>query len=125
MVPHNQCVWKDPFQLSQQCQQRSLLFQRAGIGRTTCGIQSPFIADADGVAVVMEAMCTDFLQRATAVNLAVTGDVEMIPDILEPAVTDVVSPAIFKAQAHALGRGRAMNNKQCNGTHTLLAGTET
>ena len=82
MVPHNQCVWKDPFQLSQQCQQRSLLFQRAGIGRTTCGIQSPFIADADGVAVVMEAMCTDFLQRATAVNLAVTGDVEMIPDIL-------------------------------------------
>lgn len=87
MVPHNQCVWKDPFQLSQQCQQRSLLFQRAGIGRTTCGIQSPFIADADGVAVVME--------------------------------------AIFKAQAHALRRGRAMNNKQCNGTHTLLAGTET
>ena len=74
---------------------------------------------------VMEAMCTDFLQRATAVNLAVTGDVEMIPDILEPAVTDVVSPAIFKAQAHALRRGRAMNNKQCNGTHTLLAGTET
>ena len=68
----------------------------------------------------MEAMCTDFLQRATAVNLAVTGDVEMIPDILEPTVTDVVSPAIFKAQAHALRRGRAMNNEEGNRTHGYL-----
>ena len=113
------------FQLPEQIEQGAFLRISARIGGTAFFVESAFIADADGVAVVMEAMCTDFLQRATAVNLAVTGDVEMIPDILEPAVTDVVSPAIFKAQAHALRRGRAMNNKQCNGTHTLLAGTET
>ena len=105
MVPHNQCVWKDPFQLSQQCQQRSLLFQRAGIGRTTCGIQSPFIADADGVAVVIEAMRTYFFQRAAAVYFAVAGQIEMIADVTEAAVVDVVAAAILKAQGHALRRG--------------------
>lgn len=120
MMPHNQRVRKDPFQLSQQCQQRSLLFQRAGIGRAAYSIQSSFIADTDGMPVVMEAMRTGFLQRAAAVNLTVVGHIEMVSDIIETTMTDVVPPAILKAQAHALGRGRAMNNKQSNSTHASI-----
>ena len=101
------------------------MFLRARVGRVAFRIQTTLIANADGATVPGAAVRAHFLQLAVLGDDARAADVEMIPDILEPAVTDVVSPAIFKAQAHALRRGRAMNNKQCNGTHTLLAGTET
>ena len=74
---------------------------------------------------MIKAMRTDFFRGSSPVDFTVTGQVKVVTDVTETAVPDVVTAAVFKAQAHALGRGRAMNNKQCNGTHTLLAGTET
>ena len=74
---------------------------------------------------MIEAMRSDFFRWAASVDLTVTSHVEVIADVTEAAVANVIAAAIFEAQAHALRRGRAMNNKQCNGTHTLLAGTET
>ena len=88
-------------------------------------VQSAFVANTYRMSVVTLAMRTDFVQRTSAMNFSVACQVEVIADVAEVAVEDVVVAAIFKAQAHALRRGRAMNNKQCNGTHTLLAGTET
>ena len=66
---------------------------------------SSFVTDADGVAVVIEAMRTYFFQRAAAVYFAVAGQIEMIADVTEAAVVDVVAAAILKAQGHALRRG--------------------
>ena len=35
----------------------------------------------------------------------------MVADVTEAAVANVIAAAIFKAQVHALRRGRAMNNE--------------
>ena len=68
-------------------------------------IQPSFVTDADGVAVVIEAMRTDFFQRTTAVYFAVARQIEMVADVAEATVADVVAAAILKAQGHALRRG--------------------
>ena len=119
-MPYNQRTWKDVFQLAQKGQQRSLLLQRAGVGRSVFSIQPSFVTDADGVPVVIEAMRTDFFRRTATVNFTITSHVEVVADVAEAAVTDVVPAAIFKAQAHALRRGRAVNNEQCNRAHGYL-----
>ena len=54
-------------------------------------------------------MGADFLQRAAAVNLSVARDVEVVADVAE-AAADVLAAQSSKAQAHALGRGRAVND---------------
>lgn len=120
VVPYNQRTREKASQLPQEGNERCLLCRCAGIGGLACGIQSPFIADAYGMPVVMKAMCTCFLQRTTAVNLAVAGQVEVVADVAEAAVPDVVTAAVLKAQAHALRRGRAMYNKQGNRAHDYL-----
>ena len=60
---------------------------------------------------MIEAMRSDFFRRAASVNLTVTSHVEMVADVTEAAVANVIAAAIFKAQVHALRRGRAMNNE--------------
>ena len=62
------------------------------------------------------AMGADFLQRAAAVNLSVARDVEVVADVAE-AAADVLAAAVVKAQAHALGRGRAVNDDRRGGSH--------
>lgn len=62
------------------------------------------------------AMGADFLQRAAAVNLSVARDVEVVADVAE-AAADVLAAAVVKAQAHALGRGRAMNDGKRDDSH--------
>ena len=48
---------------------------------------------------------------AASVDLTVTSHVEMVTDVTEAAVANVIAAAIFEAQAHALRRGRAVNNE--------------
>ena len=62
------------------------------------------------------AMGADFLQRAAAVNLSVARDVEVVADVAE-AAADVLAAAVVKAQAHALGRGRAVNDDKRDDSH--------
>lgn len=120
MMPDDQRPRKNTFQLAQQGKQRRFLFQRSGIGRTAFGIQPTFVADADGVPVVIQAMRTYLFRRTTAVYLTVARQVEMIADVTEAAVPDVVTAAILKAQAHALRRGRAMDDEKSNRAHGYL-----
>lgn len=80
-------------------------------------VQSSFVADTYRMSVVTLAMRTDFVQRTSAVNFSVTCQVEVIADVAEVAVEDVVVAAIFKAQAHALRRGRTMNDDKRDDSH--------
>ena len=66
---------------------------------------------------MIEAMRSDFFRWAATVNLTVTSHVEVIADVAEVAVEDVVVAAIFKAQAHALRRGRTMNDDKRDDSH--------
>ena len=67
---------------------------------------------------MIEAMRPDFFRWTAAVDFTVTSHVEMVTDVAESAVADVVAAAILKAQAHALRRGRAMDNEQGDRSHT-------
>jgi hypothetical protein len=80
-------------------------------------VQSSFVADTYRMSVVTLAMRTDFVQRTSAMNFSVACQVEVIADVAEVAVEDVVVAAIFKAQAHALGRGRTMNDDKRDDSH--------
>lgn len=53
--------------------------------------------------VVVLAVRSDSLQRASAVNPAVARDVEMVTDILETAVVDMVVAAGLEIQVPPLG----------------------
>ena len=69
---------------------------------------------------MVEAMRTDFFRGTATMNLSVAGYVEMVADVAEATVADVFATTILKAQAHALRRGRAMNNEEGNRTHGYL-----
>ena len=60
---------------------------------------------------MIQAMRTNFFRRAASVDFTVTSHVEVIADVTEAAVANVIAAAIFEAQAHALRRGRAVNNE--------------
>ncbi len=111
MMPYNQCPWEDSSQLSEQGKQRGFLLQGAGVGGTAFGIQSAFVADAYGVPVVPLAMRSDFFRRTAPVDFTVARHVEVIADVAEATAADVLAAAILKAQAHALRRGRAVNDE--------------
>ena len=63
--------------------------------------------------VVVLAVRSDSLQRASAVNPAVARDVEMVTDILETAVVDMVVAAGLEIQVPPLRGGGTMDDDQC------------
>lgn len=69
---------------------------------------------------MIEAMRAYLFRWTAAVDLTVASQVEMVADVAEAAVTDVITATILKAQAHALRRGRAMNNDEGNRAHGYL-----
>lgn len=83
-MSYNDCFGQDSPQLPEQGQQSRFLFQCPCVRGYAAGRQAPFITDADRMPVVVLAVRSDSLQRASAVNPAVARDVEMVTDILEP-----------------------------------------
>ena len=69
---------------------------------------------------MVPAMCSNAFVRSSTVNLTVARHVEVIADVVEATVVDVILPTLVKTQAHALRRGRAMNNEQGNRAHGYL-----
>ena len=86
MMPHYQCFGEQEAQLAQQCQHASLLYQSTRIGRCAVRREPTFIADADRMPVVVPAMRSHLFQGASAVNLSVAGDIEMISYVREAPV---------------------------------------
>ena len=80
-MSYNDCFGQDSPQLPEQGQQGRFLFQCPCVRGYAAGRQAPFITDADRMPVVVLAVRSDSLQRASAVNPAVARDVEMVTDI--------------------------------------------
>ena len=83
MMSHYQRFGEQEAQLAQQCQHTSLLHQSTRIGRCAVRRESSLIADADRMPVMVLAMRSHLFQRSSAVNLSVTGDIEMISYVRE------------------------------------------
>lgn len=117
-MPYNDCFRQDGPQLPEQRQHGGFLFQRPRICGYAIGRQPSFIADADGMPVMVFAMRTDFLQRMATVNPTIARDIEMVTDVIETTVMDMVIAAAFKVQVPPLRGGGTMDNDKCYFTHT-------
>lgn len=69
---------------------------------------------------MIPAMRSDAFIRSSAVNLTVARHVEMIANVIEATVADVIPPTVVKTQAHALRRGRAVNDNERDGSHQCM-----
>ena len=116
-MSYNDCFGQDSPQLPEQGQQGRFLFQCPCVRGYAAGRQAPFITDADRMPVVVLAMRSHLFQRSSAVNLSVTGDIEMISYVREAPVADVVPAASLKIQPPPLRGGGAVDNNQGDGSH--------
>ena len=100
-------------ELAKQREERAFLRPSAGVGRMALRIQSPLIADADAVVVPAPGMRPDPVDRPTAVQLAVTGDVEMIADVREATGQVGGTQGLHREVPVATG-GAAMNHQEAH-----------
>lgn len=70
------------------------------------------------MAVVVLAVRSHSLQRASAVDPAVAREVEMVTYVAETAVADVVRTAGLEIQVPPLGGGGTVDDDQCDSAHT-------
>lgn len=119
-MPHDEGSGQDRPQLAQQCTEGGFLFQGPCIHGHALGGQSPFIAHAYGMAVVVPAVRPRFLHRAAAVDFAVARDVEMVADVTEAPVADMVAAAGLEIQVPPLGGGGTMDDDERDGAHGYM-----
>ena len=117
MMTYNQRFRKGFTQLAEQCQQGCFLLQGTRVSRFSVSRQSAFVADADAVGIVVLAMRSHGFQCPSGVNFAVSGDVEMVTDVLESSVMDMVLAASFKIQVPPLAGGGTMDDDKGDSAH--------
>ena len=83
---------------------------RPSVGRLSVLRQSADVTDSNRMPVMVLAMRSHLFQRSSAVNLSVTGDIEMISYVREAPVADVVPAASLKIQPPPLRGGGAVDN---------------
>lgn len=109
----------------QQGGERGTLCSGARVGRTALRIQATLVADADAVPVPPPGMCSLPVERASPVDEAVAGDVEVIADVGKTAVADMILTASLERIVTITTRGRAVNHQERDLPVVLvLAGTQ-
>ena len=88
-----------------------LLGRRASVSREAFAVQSPFVADADAVAVVTEAVRPLQGERPAGMYPAVACDVVMVADVAEVPAVDMVPAAILERVRLPAARGAAMDDE--------------
>lgn len=82
-------------------------------------VQSPFVADADGVGVVPLAVRPNAVQRTARPDGAIHGDVEVVADAVE---APLAVPTVDVLHRYALPRqgGGAVDDEEADRTHWTL-----
>ena len=104
-VSYGEGCWEVVAQLLQQLREGCLLGRRASVSREAFAVQSPFVADADAVAVVTEAVCPLQGERPAGMYPAVACDVAEVPAV------DMVPAAILERVRLPAARGAAMDDE--------------
>lgn len=115
-MTHDQGLRELSVKLFEQLAHRGLLGLGAGVGRATFGVQAAFVADADGVAVVVLAMGTDHIVRATVFDGAVAAN-HLVVAATFPAVGAM--PAVDVLNRALLPRTHcgAVDDDKCDNSH--------
>ena len=99
-MPHDQGTGVTLKQRFEQLPHADLLFSRARVGGLTADIESPFVADAYRMGIVVQTVGTDHPFRPTGLNLSVTtdhvvvADAEVEPPLAMPGI-DLSSRAVL------------------------------
>ena len=101
-------------EIEKETDEGSSLLEGAGVLRFAFGIETAFIADADGAAVEGAAMSTDFVKAAVLGGGAVLADVEVITDVDE-ATLQVVVLELLGGVVLGLTRGGAVDDEVTDG----------
>lgn len=115
-VAHDDGVGELVVEFLKQCAQTGSLGLGARVVGLAVGVQTSFVADADGVSVVVLAVGTDLTEGTAVVDLTVAGDVIMIADIF-PASAEVVGLALGETVVLGCFCGAAMQHNQCYCSH--------
>ncbi len=99
----------------QQSVQGGFLRCSAGVLGTALGVETSFVADADGVLVVVAGVGADEVLVARLVHFAVAGDVVVVASESEPAV--VAGDERRHRERLVLPRRTAVNDYQINLSH--------
>ena len=101
-------------EIEKETDEGSSLLEGAGVLRFAFGIETAFIADADGAAVEGAAMSADFIQSAVLGGGAILADVEVITDVDEASL-QVVVLELLGGVVLGLAGGGAVNDDVADG----------
>ena len=79
-MPYNQGAGVTAVQVQKEGPERCLLFSRAGVGGLTAGIESAFVADANRMGIVVQAVGADHPFRTAWLYLSVTTNHVVVAD---------------------------------------------
>ena len=104
-------------ELLEECAEGCTLFRCAGVGRFAADVETSLIADADAVAVVVPAVRTDEVFRATGFDGTVTPYDVVVADAVAIASRPV--PLVYLCRAARLVglHRRAMDDDECYRSH--------
>ena len=94
-----------------------LLFGCPGIGRTTVGVETSLIADANAVLVVVLGMGADEIFMTRLVHLTITGDVIVVGGEAETGL--VAGDEVSDRKRTVAARGATVNDDEVNATHNI------
>ena len=101
-------------EIEKETDEGSSLLEGAGVLRFAFGIETAFIADADGATVEGAAMGADFVKAAVLGDRAILADVEVITDVDEASL-QVVVLELLGGVVLGLTRGGAVDNEVADG----------
>ena len=81
-MTEDECIRVVGLQTGEHRLEGKFLCRGSGVVITTIYIQSPFVADADAVGVVVSGMGTGYILTPTGVDVSVAGDVIMVADTI-------------------------------------------
>ena len=115
-MTHNLRFRKENLQISEKVNESRFLLSGHGVARLALLIEPSLIADADRTSIIRSGMSPHLQQLTVLRHRSILSDVEVVADVAE-AAADVLAAAVVKAQAHALGRGRAVNDGKRDDSH--------
>ena len=118
-MPDDQRAGVTLMEIFEQQSHRRLLLSRAGVGGLTADIESPFVADANRMGIVVQAVGADHPFRPTGLNLSVTTDHVVVADAKLIMAVFAVPGINLSGRRCLVGLYcRTMNYYQCNNSHT-------
>ena len=103
-----------PMEIEKETDEGSSLLEGAGVLRFAFGVETAFIADADGTAVEGTTMGAYFVKAAVLSDSAILADVEVITDVDEAAL-QVVVLELLGGIVTVLTRGGAVDDEVTDG----------